>query len=108
MAAERYRADSENGDHVEDPSARTLTRLIATLDQADNTFVVIQPDTDDPDWFTSVVLLDSRTYEVERRDHHTGEHDKTSTTNPAAIANDLTTWMTSRDHHDQPSRSADF
>lgn len=96
MAAERYRADSENGDHVDDPSARVLTRVIASLDLAGNTFVVIQPDTDDPAWFTSAVLLDSLTYEIERHDHRTGEHDKTITTNPAAIAHDLTAWMTSR------------
>ncbi|WP_083473123.1 hypothetical protein [Frankia sp. R43] len=96
MAAEHYCADSENGDHVDDPSARVLTRLIASLDLAGNTFVVIQPDTDDPPWFTSAVLLDSLTYEVERHDHRTGEHNKTHTTNPAAIAGDLTAWMTSR------------
>ncbi len=97
MAAERYRADSENGDHADDPSIRRLTWLIATLDLAGNTFVVLAPDTDDPDWFTSVTLLDPHTYEVERADHRTGEHDKTTTTNPATIAHDLTTWMTSRD-----------
>jgi hypothetical protein len=58
MAAERYHADSENGDHVADPSGRTLTRLIASLDLADNTIVVLTPDSDDPAWFTSVLLLD--------------------------------------------------
>ncbi|MBL7502542.1 hypothetical protein I6A84_00045 [Frankia sp. CNm7] len=108
MAAERYRADSENGDHVADPSARTLTRLIATLDLADNTFVVIQPDDEDPDWFTSVVLLDPHTYEVERRDQRTSEHGKATMTNPATIAHDLTTWMTSRDLPDQPPRPTHF
>jgi len=66
---------------------------------------VIQPDTDDPTWFTSAVLLDSLTYEVERRDHRTGEHTKTTATNPATIAHDLTTWMTSRDLPSQPPRS---
>lgn len=108
MAAERYCADTENGDHVDDPSARVLTRLIATLDEADNTFVVIQPDTDDPAWYSSVVLLDPRTYEVERQDHRTSEHTKTTMTNPATIAHDLTTWMTSRQPDDQPPRSDHF
>ncbi|MCK9899925.1 hypothetical protein CC117_21900 [Parafrankia colletiae] len=105
MDAERYRADSENGDHAHDPSARVLTRLIATLDQTGNTFVVIQPDTADPAWFTSAVLLDSLTYEVERCDHRTGEHTTTTMTNPATIAHDLTAWMTSRQPDAQPSRS---
>ena len=54
MAAKYYCADSENGDHIDDPSEDALFDLISELNDSDNTFVVIQPDQDDPAWFASV------------------------------------------------------
>lgn len=54
MAARYYCADSEKGDHVDDPSEDALFMLISDLNDSDNTFVVIQPDQDDPVWFASV------------------------------------------------------
>lgn len=44
MGATYYRAESESGDHVEDPSEDALFMLIDDLNDSDNTFVVIQPD----------------------------------------------------------------
>ncbi len=68
MGAVYYRAESESGDHIEDPSEDALFMLIDDLNNSDNTFVVIQPDEDDPAWFTSVAVLDEGGYEVVRRD----------------------------------------
>jgi hypothetical protein len=56
--AQYDRADGENGDHIDDPSEDALFMLIDDLNDADNTFVVIQPDEDDPVWFASVAVLD--------------------------------------------------
>ncbi|NHI11099.1 hypothetical protein STPH2_6468 [Streptomyces sp. KO7888] len=44
MVAKYYCADSENGDHIDDPSEDALFELLGDLNDTDNTFVVIQPD----------------------------------------------------------------
>lgn len=90
MAARYYCADSENGDHIDDPSEDALFMLISDLDDADNTFVVVQPDQEDPAWFASVAVLDEGGYEVVR-------HDATTGANINQIAKDLTIWMATRD-----------
>ncbi len=96
MAARYYCADSENGDHVDDPSEDTLFMLIGDLNDSDNTFVVIQPDQDDPAWFASVAILDEGGYEVVRRDTTRREHDVTIETSTDRIAGDLTKWLAAR------------
>ncbi|MFF4648336.1 hypothetical protein [Streptomyces sp. NPDC001389] len=96
MAARYYCADSENGDHVDDPSEDALFMLIGDLNDSDNTFVVIQPDQDDPVWFASVAVLDEGGYEVVRRDTTRREHDVTVETNTDRIAGDLTKWLAAR------------
>lgn len=58
MAARHYGADSENGDRIDDPSEDALFMMISDLSDLDNTFVVVQPDEDDPVWFASVAVLD--------------------------------------------------
>ncbi|GAA1542489.1 hypothetical protein GCM10009730_59400 [Streptomyces albidochromogenes] len=92
MGAAYYRAESESGDHVDDPSEDALFVLIDELNDSDNTFVVIQPDEDDPAWFTSVAVLNEGGYEVVRR-----EHDVVTETSIDRIARDLTIWMAARD-----------
>ncbi|WP_175439119.1 hypothetical protein [Streptomyces vilmorinianum] len=96
MAARYYCADSENGDHVDDPSEDTLFMLISDLNDSDNTFVVIQPDQDDPVWFASVAVLDEGGYEVVRRDTTRREHDVTVEADTDRIAGDLTKWLAAR------------
>ncbi|MGW6692133.1 hypothetical protein [Streptomyces sp. NPDC054961] len=96
VAARYYCADSENGDHVDDPSEDALFMLIDDLNDSDNTFVVIQPDQDDPVWFASVAVLDEGGYEVVRRDTTRREHDVTVETNNDRIAGDLTKWLAAR------------
>ncbi|GGT59293.1 hypothetical protein [Streptomyces purpureus] len=96
MAAEYYCADSENGDHIDDPSEDALFMLIGDLDGTGNTFVVIQPDEDDPAWFASVAVLDEGGYEVVRRDTTRREHDVIVETDRDRIAGDLTKWLAAR------------
>ncbi|GAA2768875.1 hypothetical protein GCM10010103_79190 [Streptomyces paradoxus] len=80
MAAEYYCADSENGHHIDDPSEDALFDLISELNDADNTFIVIQPDQGDPAWFASVAVLDEGGYEIVRRDTTCREHEVTTHT----------------------------
>lgn len=103
MKAAYYRAESESGDHIEDPSEDALFMLIDDLNTSDNTFVVIQPDEDDPAWSTSVAVLDEGGYEVVRRDTTRREHDVVTETSIDRIARDLTIWMAARDF---PGRAA--
>lgn len=96
MPASYYRADSENGDGIDDPSEDALFMLIEDLNHADNTFVVIQPDSDDPAWFASVAVLDEGGYEVVLRDMRRQIHELTVEQSVGRIAKDLTVWMAGR------------
>ncbi|MFI9780427.1 hypothetical protein ACIHCV_38080 [Streptomyces sp. NPDC051956] len=102
MGAAYYRADSENGDHIEDSSEDALFMLIDDLNDSDNTFVVVQPDEDDPVWFASVAVLDEGGYEIVRRDTTRNEHEVTTATRINDIARDLAIWIAARDF---PGRS---
>ncbi|MFE6917391.1 MULTISPECIES: hypothetical protein [Streptomyces] len=104
MGAAYYRAESESGDHIDDPSEDALFMLIDDLNDSDNTFVVIQPDEDDPVWFTSVAVLEEGGYEVVRRDITRREHDVVSETSIDRIARDLTIWMAARNFPGRPTR----
>ncbi|MFJ5139002.1 hypothetical protein [Streptomyces sp. NPDC088707] len=104
MGAAYYRAESESGDHIDAPSEDALFMLIDDLNDSDNTFVVIQPDEDDPVWFTSVAVLDEGGYEVVRRDDTRREHDVVSETSIDRIARDLTIWMAARDFPGRPTQ----
>lgn len=109
MPPEYYHADTENGDHIADPSEDALFMLIADLDHGENTFVTITPADDDPAWFASVSLLDDGTFEVERRDTRRGEHELATQTVIADLAKELTVWLAGRNVSDQPTRSnSDF
>ncbi|MFD6274450.1 hypothetical protein ACFWFI_02460 [Streptomyces sp. NPDC060209] len=104
MGAAYYRAESESGDHIEDPSEDALFMLIDDLNDSDNTFVVIQPDEDDPAWFTSVAVLDEGGYEVVRRDSTCREHDVVTESSIDRIARNLTIWMAARDFPGRPTQ----
>ncbi|MFF1918282.1 hypothetical protein ACFVYE_43550 [Streptomyces sp. NPDC058239] len=96
MAADYYCADSENGDHIDDPSEDALFMLISELNDTDNTFVVIQPDEDDPAWFASVAVLDEGDYEIVRRDTTRREHSVAVETSIDRIAGGLIKWLAAR------------
>ncbi|OLO31102.1 hypothetical protein PZ61_0211485 [Streptomyces sp. MNU77] len=103
MRAEYYRADSEDGDHIADPSEDALFMLFDDLNGSDNTFVVIRPDQDEPAWSASVTFLGKGRYEVVRRDTTRHEHEVVTETGIGRIALDLTIWMAARDF---PERDA--
>jgi hypothetical protein len=46
--ADYYIADTENGDHIDDPSEDGLFMLLSDLNQAGNTFITITPPTMTP------------------------------------------------------------
>ncbi|MFH8576774.1 hypothetical protein [Streptomyces zaomyceticus] len=96
MGARYYGADSENGDRTDDPSEDALFMMISDLNDSDNTFVVVQPDEDDPVWFASVAVLDEGGYEVVRCDTTRNEHEVTTSTSINDLARDLTIWMAAR------------
>jgi hypothetical protein len=110
MGADYYTADTENGDHVDDPSEDGLFMLLEDLDQAGNTFITITPADDDPAWYASVTLLPDGTYEVERADPSHGEQHRDTAASPNDITRDLTIWLAARDYPGRPARrsSTDF
>ncbi|POX63460.1 hypothetical protein C3492_09740 [Streptomyces sp. Ru62] len=103
MGAQYYGADSENGDRIDDPSEDALFMMISDLNDSDNTFVVVQPDEDDPVWFTSVAVLDEGGYEIVRRDASRNEHEVTTASGINDIARVLTIWMAARDFPGRPT-----
>ena len=104
MGADYYTADTENGDHVDDPSEGSLFMLLEDLNQAGNTFITITPAADDPAWYASVTLLPDSTYQVERADPARGEQHRDTAASPNDIARALTVWLAARHYPGQPSR----
>ncbi|MFF2548034.1 hypothetical protein ACFVUY_36480 [Kitasatospora sp. NPDC058063] len=104
VAADYYCADSENGDHIDDPSEDAIFILVDDLNDTDNTFVVIQPDEDDPVWYVSVTVLDEGGYEIVRRDASRREHDVITETSIGTIARDLILWLAARSFPGRPTR----
>ncbi|MFF3634088.1 hypothetical protein [Streptomyces sp. NPDC002250] len=104
MGAQYYGADSENGDRIDAPSEDALFMMISDLNTSDNTFVVVQPDEDDPVWFASVAVLDEGGYEIVRRDTVRNEHEVTTATSINVIARNLTIWMAARNFPGRPTR----
>ncbi|MFF7194544.1 hypothetical protein ACFZAM_12620 [Streptomyces sp. NPDC008079] len=106
MGAQYYGADSENGDRIDDPSEDALYMMLSDLNDSDNTFLVVQPDEDDPVWFASVAVLDEGGYEIVRRHTTRNEHEVTTANSINDIARDLTIWMAVRDFPGRPTRQA--
>ncbi|WP_405021497.1 hypothetical protein OHV05_34350 [Kitasatospora sp. NBC_00070] len=104
VAATHYCADSENGDHIDDPSEDAIFMLLDDLNDTDNTFVVIQPDEDDPAWYVSVAVLDKGEYEIVRRDASRHEHHIVTETSIHTTARDLILWLATRSSPGQPTR----
>jgi hypothetical protein len=78
--------------------------MIKRLNGTDNTFVVIQPDADDPGWFASVAVRDEGGFEVEFRDTGFREHELTAQSDVGKIARDVTIWLAARVIPGQPLR----
>jgi hypothetical protein len=102
MSTTYYSANTENGDHMDDPSEDGLFMLISDLHHAGNTFVTITPAADRT-WYASVTLLPNGTYEVERGDPTRSEHHHDIATSLEDIARDLTVWLAARDNPGRPN-----
>ncbi|MEV1179440.1 hypothetical protein [Nonomuraea sp. NPDC049784] len=88
----RLKAESEGGELIMEPSEDALYEMINELAHPANTFVIVEPDEDDPAWFASVACLDDGTYEVEYRDPLRRYHRLDTATDPRRIATDVTIW----------------
>jgi hypothetical protein len=64
MAADYYTADTENGDHIDDPSEDALFALIGDLNDSDTTFITIEPATGGSTWYATIGVLESGGYEI--------------------------------------------
>lgn len=98
MAADYYTADTENGDHIDDPSEDALFMLMDDLNEADNTFITITPAHDASAWYASITVASTGSYDVERRDVTRNEHETTTSDDPDQIARDLTIWLAARNY----------
>ncbi|GHH07050.1 hypothetical protein [Streptomyces lanatus] len=103
MRATFCRVEAENGEGYEDPSEDCLFELISDLNDADNTFILVQPDEDDPPWFASVAVLEEGGFEIVRRDTTHREHTVHTTHDIGRIASDLTIWLAARTYPDGAS-----
>lgn len=88
-----YFAESENGDHIDDPSEGALFMQIGDLNGTDNNSIVIKPDVH-PAWFASVADLEQGVNVRRGPTHH--EHDVTVEINGDWISGDLTRWLAAR------------
>jgi hypothetical protein len=91
-------AESEAGDHLEDPGRVELLKLIADLNAADNTFFIVFPNDETLDWAISVHTRPGALggYEIERTDPTTGQHDTTPHADHVTIATEILTWIQQR------------
>ncbi|GII33464.1 hypothetical protein [Planotetraspora mira] len=106
------KAETEGGELIVEPSEDALYEMIIELTAPDNTFVIVEPDEDDPAWFASASLLDDGTYEVEYRDTVRRRHELSVGSDPDRIARDAAVWVanTARAHRALSGHqsSADF
>ncbi|QKW38849.1 hypothetical protein HUT06_36505 [Actinomadura sp. NAK00032] len=91
-----HRAETENGDFIDEPSEDAIFMLIGDLNLSDNTFITIEPLVDDPAWYASISRLDEGGYEVEYRDARRSDHQLTTETDPDKIARDTIIWLAHR------------
>jgi hypothetical protein len=97
MAADYYTADTQNGDHMNDPSEDGLFMLLGGLNLAGNTVVTITPADEGSSWRALVTFLADGTYKVETSDPARDEYDQCAQTTPSDTARDLTIWLAARD-----------
>lgn len=104
MGSRGFGVVSENGDHTDGASEDTLFEMISDLNDTDNTFVVVEPDTDDPTWYASVAVLEGQGFEIVLRDAAFREHKVHTDTNIDRIASDLIVWLAARNVSGRPAR----
>lgn len=91
-------ADTEAGGYVEDPGHVALLTMLEDLNTGDNTFFVIYPDDEALGWSISVHTRPGvlGSYEIERCDAATGQHDTTTETDHITIVTQVLTWLSQR------------
>jgi hypothetical protein len=105
MSADYYRAETENGDDMDDPSEDGLFMLLRELNRVGNTFVSITPADSRAGWFASVSLLPNGTYETTPMARG-GKHEVFVQTSADEVAHDLTLWLAKRDYSGRPVSSS--
>ncbi|MEV4567766.1 hypothetical protein AB0K12_28695 [Nonomuraea sp. NPDC049419] len=91
----RLKAATEGDELIVVPSGDALHEMIIALAPPDNSFVIVEPDEDDPTRFASVARLDDGTFGVEYRDPLRRYHRLDIATAPDRIASDVTIWTAS-------------
>ncbi|MEY9211580.1 hypothetical protein NI17_009730 [Thermobifida halotolerans] len=91
-----YYAENETGDRIDDPSEDALFMMIKELDGDENTFVVVQPEEEKPEWYVSIATSDESGYEIVRYDSKTSEHVVTVDNSVDRISVDITVWTAAR------------
>jgi hypothetical protein len=93
-----FYADAEGGTRLPNPTRTDLIGLVQGLNTSDNTFVVVHPDIDDAEWFSSVSknVGTFGGYELRRYDPDTGEDLTTTAAAPTVIADNVLDWISRR------------
>lgn len=97
------RAETENGEVIDDPSEDAIYMLLEDLNTSDNTFVTIEPVAAGANWYVSISLLRAGVYEVEYRDADRREDAATVRTDRNAIAGESTSWIAWRRDSRRPA-----
>jgi hypothetical protein len=91
------RADSANGERINNPTEDDIYMVIDDLNGTDNAYVIIQPDEEDAVWSVSVTRLGPYgDYEIVRHDTRSHEHNVTTTKTIRGIAEDVIQWLEGR------------
>jgi len=91
-----YDANTENGNHIDDPSEDALYELVEDLNDTDNTFVIVSAADEALTWWASVARREEGGFEVVRRDPSRHEHEVEIQHRASHIAKDLTIWLAGR------------
>ena len=86
-----YRAETEAGTVIDDPSEDSIFDLLGKLDLAENTFVTIEHP--DEKWYVSITRASAREFEIVYKDPATGEHRIERDRDRGRIAKDVTIWL---------------
>jgi len=99
VSAEYYRAESENGEVVEDPSEDSLYMRVSDLREPDNTYLVIEPSDERFDWHVVIALHPEGGYELELRNPSRQEHSVTHETDRSKLCRNVTIWAAAALRH---------
>jgi hypothetical protein len=105
MGADYYRAETENGDHIDDPSEDGLFMLLSELNREGNSFVNISPAGGGREWYVSISILPNGTYEVLRMVGR-GPQEVFVRETADQVAHETTLWLAEPDDPGRPVSSS--